>query len=175
MPGDVILKVDGVQVALAGDLQRQILGKKIGQKVDLDVWRAGKVQRLAVMTGEQPDSMLRASFRPQRNRSTPSPQDRWTGVPGSPGLTVRDVSPEALREYGIRRQESGGVIVTAVEPMSPAAVAGIEAGDIITEAGGRPILGKKDFDKVLQSGDQGRGILLILLRGGQRTVAILKP
>ena len=90
-------------------------------------------------------------------------------------MTVREASPEALREFGIRRQESGGVVVTAVEPMSPAAVAGLEPGDIITEAGGRPILGTKDFEKVLQSDDQGRGILLLLQRGGRRTVAILKP
>ena len=175
VPGDVILKVDGVQVALAGDLQRQISGKKIGQKVDLDIWRAGKVQRLAVTTGEQPETMLRASYHSHRRRTPPVPQQQWTGVPSSPGLTVREVTPEALRDFGIRRQEAGGVIVSAVEPMSPAAVAGLEPGDIITEAGGRPILGKKDFDKVMQSDDQGRGILLLLQRGGRRTVAILKP
>ena len=95
--------------------------------------------------------------------------------PASPGMTVRDVSPDVLRTFGIRRQESGGVIVTAVEPMSPAAVAGIEPGDIITEAGGCPILGKQDLDKILQADDQGRGILLLLRRGGRSAVAILKP
>ena len=175
MPDDVILKVDGVPVALAGDLQRQILGKKIGQKVDLDVWRAGRVQRLAVTTGEQPETMLRASLRPRRKPTGSAPMQRSPGVHTSPGMAVREATPDALREFGIRRQESGGVIVTAVEPMSPAAVAGIEAGDIITEAGGRPILRKQDFDKALQSDDQGRGILLLLQRGGRRAVAILKP
>ena len=175
LPGDVILKVDGVQVALAADLRRQILG----QKVDLEIWRDGRVQRLAVTPGEQPDNMLRASFRQRPNPANPAKppasSQRLDGVPSSAGMTVRDASPDALREFGIRRQESGGVIVTAVEPKSPAAVAGVEPGDIVTEAGGHPVLGKKDFDKALQSSDQGRGLLLLLQRGGRRAVAILKP
>jgi len=176
LPDDVILKVDGVPVALAGDLRRQILGKKIGQKVDLEVWRAGRVRNLAVTTSEQPDQMLRATLRSRHKPANPpAPSRQLPDSPASPGMTVRDVSPDVLRTFGIRRQESGGVIVTAVEPMSPAAVAGIEPGDIITEAGGCPILGKQDLDKILQADDQGRGILLLLRRGGRSAVAILKP
>lgn len=181
LPGDVILKVDDVQVSLASDLQRQILGKKIGQKVGLEVWRAGTVQRLAVTTGEQPDTMQRASLRPRRNQlQRPAPPKTSVpaepGIaPGSSGMSVRDAVPETLREYGIRRQASGGVIVADVAPMSPAAVAGLEPGDIITEAGGRPILGKPDFDRALKALDPERGLLLLFERGGRRGVAILKP
>ena len=45
-PGDVITKVDGKQVAVASDLQREILGKKIGEAVQLEVWRNGRTLRL---------------------------------------------------------------------------------------------------------------------------------
>jgi serine protease Do len=75
----------------------------------------------------------------------------------------------------IERKESGGVLVAAVEPFSAAAAAGLEPGDIITEAGGKPILGKKDFDKAMGEMSQQRGILLLLERSGQKTFAILKP
>jgi len=181
LPGDVILKVDDVQVSLASDLQRQILGKKIGQKVGLEIWRAGRVQRVAVTTGEQPDTMQRASLRPRRSqiqRPLPDKPSAPAGpaiVPGPAGMTVRDAVPQALREYGIRRQASGGVVVAEVVPMSPAAVAGLEPGDIITEAGGRPVLGKPDFDRAMKSMDPERGLLLLFERDGRRGVAILKP
>jgi serine protease Do len=75
----------------------------------------------------------------------------------------------------IERKESGGVLVAAVEPFSAAAAAGLEPGDIITEAGGKPILGKKDFDKAMAEMSQQRGVLLLLERSGQKTFAILKP
>jgi S1-C subfamily serine protease len=75
----------------------------------------------------------------------------------------------------IQRKSSGGVLVTEVAPLSPAAAAGVERGDIITEAGGRPIHSKKDFETILGGMNNDRVILLLLERGGQKTFAILKP
>ena len=45
----------------------------------------------------------------------------------------------------------------------------------ITEAGGRPVLSKKDLEEVLNSAAPDRGLLLLIERGGSRTFAILKP
>ena len=165
-PGDVITKVDGKQVALASDLQREILGKKIGQPVELEVWRNGRTLRLVVQTGEHPDKFIRASVRAKEPRQSD---------PSMPGLSVEEVTPEALQTMKIQRKDSGGVLVTAVEPFSAAAAAGLEVGDIITEAGGKPILGKKDFDKAMSEMSRQRGVLLLLERLGQKTFAILKP
>lgn len=165
-PGDVITKVDGKQVALASDLQREILGKKIGQSVELEVWRNGRTLHLVVQTGEHPDKFIRASVRAKEPRQSD---------PSMPGLSVEEVTPEALQTMKIQRKGSGGVLVTAVEPFSAAAAAGLEVGDIITEAGGKPILGKKDFDQALSEMSRQRGVLLLLERLGQKTFAILKP
>ena len=165
-PGDVITKVDGKQVALASDLQREILGKKIGQPVELEVWRNGRTLRLVVRTGEHPDKYVRASVRAKEPRQSD---------PSMPGLSVEEVTPEALQTMKIQRKDSGGVLVTAVEPFSAAAAAGLEVGDIITEAGGKPILGKKDFDQAMSEMSRQRGVLLLLERLGQKTFAILKP
>ena len=165
-PGDVITKVDGKQVALASDLQREILGKKIGQPVELEVWRNGRTLRLVVQTGEHPDKFIRASVRAKEPRQSD---------PSMPGLSVEEVTPEALQTMKIQRKDSGGVLVTAVEPFSAAAAAGLEVGDIITEAGGKPILGKKDFDQAMSEMSRQRGVLLLLERVGQKTFAILKP
>jgi Do/DeqQ family serine protease len=165
-PGDVITKVDGKQVALASDLQREILGKKIGQPVELEVWRNGCTLRLVVQTGEHPDKFIRASVRAKEPRQSD---------PSMPGLSVEEVTPEALQTMKIQRKDSGGVLVTAVEPFSAAAAAGLVVGDIITEAGGKPILGKKDFDQAMSEMSRQRGVLLLLERLGQKTFAILKP
>jgi serine protease Do len=172
MPGDVITKVDGKAVSVASDLQREILGKKIGQSVQLEVWRQGRTLRVDVKTGEQYDKFMRASMR-QQSPSTKQQNPRQ--APTSPGLVVEDATPELLKTMKIQRKESGGVVVTSVEPLSAAAVAGLEPGDIITEAGGKRVLDKKDFDAAMRDTSDQRGILLLLERAAQKTFAILKP
>ena len=174
LAGDVILKVDGSEVALASDVQHEILSKTIGQKVLLDVWREGRTVRIEVLTGEQPDSLVRVSTK-SRKSQLPSPAAPPVLQPSTPGFSYKDAGKDALQEFGIKQQRTGGVVVSKVEEGSPAAVAGLEAGDLITEAGGRPVLGKKDLDEVLNSADPDRGILLLLERSGNRTFAILKP
>jgi serine protease Do len=175
-PGDVITKVDGKPVELASDLQREILGKKIGQSVELEVWRRGRTLRVNVNTGEHPDKYVRASVRPSRSLSPQNPKSKAEPAEsGWPGLVVEDATPEVLKKSNIDRKEAGGVLVTHVEPGSPAAAAGLEAGDIITEAAGKPVLGKKDFDEATKSMGGQRGILLLLERAAQKTFAILKP
>ena len=169
-PGDVITKVDGRQVSIAADLQREILGKKIGQSVQLEVWRNGRTLRLDVKTGEHPDKYVRASVRAGGPRPSDSPSTAEDS--STPGLSVEDATPDSLRKMKIDRKVPGGVVVTAVEPFSAAA---LEPGDIITEAGGQPILGKKDFDKAMGETGRQRGVLLLLERSGQKTFAILKP
>jgi len=171
-PGDVIVKVDGVVVGLAGELQRQILSKAIGQRVNLDVWRQGQVVQVAVQTGEQP-SFQRASMRPRSQvpRAQPAPNQQ----PSSPGMTYEDVTPESMARLGLRKSELGGVVVTAVEEGSEAAVAGLKAGDLISEAGGRKVLNSQDLASILASDAPGEGTLLLIERDGAKTFAILKP
>lgn len=175
-PGDVITKVDGKSVSLASDLQREILGKKIGQSVELEVWRRGRTLRVDVQTGEHPDKYVRASVRPGRPKSPQAaPPSAKPAESGTMGLVVEDATPELLKKMNLSRKESGGVVVTEVEPASPAAAAGLEPGDIITEAAGKPVLSKKDFENATESMGGQRGILLLLERAAQKTFAILKP
>ena len=173
--GDVILKVDGTEVALASDLQREILAKKIGQKVRLDVWRRGRMARMDVQTGEQPNPLVRVSTRPQKRHAKNSADAPITQQPSTPGFAYQDITKEELDKLGARRQAIGGVIVTQVESGSPADAAGITVGDIITEAAGTPLQGAKQLGKILETQDTDRGILLLIERGDRRTFAILKP
>jgi serine protease Do len=173
-PGDVITKVDGKTVELASDLQREILTKKIGQSVALDIVRQGKVLRIAVKTGEQPDKFMRASVRRPASKP-PTPRSNRSAPPSTPGLTVKSATPENLASLQLQRKESGGVVITEVEPYSASAAAGLEVGDVITEAGGRPVFGPDDIEAAISLADQGHGVLLLLERRGQKTFAILKP
>ncbi len=160
--GDVIVKVDSVPVSLSRDVQREILSKKVGQNVQLELWRNGKVAVVSLRTGEQPDRMTRAS-----NRRVPAePPTKQVAPAGSHGLIVEDVVPGA---------PVGGVKVKDIAPGSAANAAGLMPGDIITEVAGKPLKGKTDFEAAIAGADLTRGIMLMVDRDGQRTFAILKP
>ncbi len=163
--GDVILKVDNIPVGLSRELQREILGKKVGQSVTLELWRNGKISSLTVKTGEQPDRMMRASNRPApaeppaRSPQPPSP-------PANFGLVVEDLPPES---------PVNGVQVTDIAPGSAADAAGLMRGDVITEVAGKSLKGTGDFDAAIAGADLSRGVMLLVDRAGERTFAILKP
>lgn len=163
--GDVVTKVDGIGVALSREMQKQILGKRIGQTVQLEVWRNGQVMEIPVTVGEQPGNFIRAV----RSGEPPSPERETAPMRqgGGLGLGIKD------KPAGTSRRQ--GVEVSEVQPNSAAAVAGLQPGDIITEAAGQPLFGKPDLDKILEGIDSDRGVLLMIDRGGKETFVILKP
>src|SRR5262249_8783065 len=63
-PFDVITHVDGTPVETDSQLQHQILKKKVGQNVELSVWRKGRTIKVPVKTGELPSEITRASNEP---------------------------------------------------------------------------------------------------------------
>jgi serine protease Do len=161
--GDIILKVDDVPVSLSRDVQREILSKKVGQHVQLEVWRNGKVTRVSMRTGEQPERLTRAS-----NRRSPleQPPAKPVPPPSNHGLILDDAPPGSSEV---------GVTVRGIVPGSAADAAGLSPGDVITEVAGKPVKGKEDFDAAMAGSDLTRGIMLMVNREGQRTFAILKP
>jgi len=162
--GDVIVKVDNVPVQAAHDLQREILSKKIGQTVQLDVWRDGALAKVALQTGEQPDRLQQAS----NQRFVPrgeSPNTR---------KKLRENNTLGLVMQNLPAGQSG-VGVSDVIPDSAASAAGLQEGDIITEAAGKPVTSVDDFKASLSGVDLSRGVMLMVDRNGQKTFAILKP
>ena len=56
-PFDVITQVDNAPVSTDTQLQREILKKKVGQNVELTVWRKGQTLKIPVTTGELPNDI----------------------------------------------------------------------------------------------------------------------
>src|SRR5438445_5973037 len=63
-PFDVITQVDGTPVETDSQLQHEILKKKVGENVELTVWRKGQTVKMSVKTGELPNEIARASNEP---------------------------------------------------------------------------------------------------------------
>ncbi|MEP6821584.1 MAG: trypsin-like peptidase domain-containing protein [Chthoniobacterales bacterium] len=164
-PLDVITQVDGAPVASDTQLQREILKKKIGQNVELTVWRKGQTMKVPITTGELPGEIGRAS-----NVPTPAPQAPEDA--NKFGLQVQELTKEMVARLKLDVKE--GVIVTDVADNSLASAQGIEREDVITEADNKPVKNVASFREALTKADPRKGILLYLDRKGSKTFAVLK-
>jgi Do/DeqQ family serine protease len=165
-PGDVITHVDTAPVASDTQLQREVLKKKIGQNVELSVWRKGQTLKIPVTTGELPGEVGRASTAP-----APVPQSS-EDASGKFGLQVQDLTKEVADRLRLTVQQ--GVIVTDVADNSLASAQGIEREDVITEIDGKPVPNVQSFREAMSKADPRKGILLYLDRKGSKTFAVLK-
>lgn len=165
-PFDVITQVDGTAVTTDTELQHQILRKKIGQNVELSVWRKGQTMKIPITTGELPNEIARAS-----NQPAPQAAPREEEM-GKFGLQVQELTKEVAQRMKLGVDK--GVIVTDVVDNSLAAQQGIEREDVITEVDGKPVTDAKSFREALNKADPKRGVLLYLDRKGSKTFAVLK-
>lgn len=165
-PADVITDVDGAPVSSARELQREVLKKKIGEPVNLGVWRNGKKISIAVRTEELPNEPNRLAA-----QTTPGPQNQGNAA-AAYGLQVQDITADLKQELGLKSDT--GVVVTEVAPNSPAAVADIQPGDVITEVGHTAVTNSESFEKVLADQTGKPNLLLLLDRKGVKTYSIVK-
>src|SRR5881275_1386096 len=165
-PFDVITQVDGTPVDTDSQLQHEVLKKKIGQNVELTVWRKGQMIKVPVRTGELPNEIARASNEPIQPVQ-PKQEDA-----SKFGLQVQEINKEVAERLHLSVQQ--GVIVTDVADNSLAAQQDIQREDIITEVDGKPVTNIQSFREALNKADPRRGVLLYLDRKGNKTFAVLK-
>jgi len=155
--GDIITRFDGHAAKNVAQLRMQVAATEPGRTVEVEIFRDGERKLIEVELGELEGSALAA-------QETPLSEDY--------GWKLRDLTPEAARQLNLEANTTG-VLVTEVEPFSPAARAGIRAQDIIVAAKGEPVSNLSDLKAVLKDADGG--IRLTLRRGETERFAFLHP
>jgi serine protease Do len=168
LSGDVIVNFDGGRVEDTRDLVRRVGETPDGKSVELVVFRDGDETALTVVLGRRELAEGVTATRP-----TP-------GLPPVPqtlemlGLTLGVPSADEREALGLAK-DADGLVIRDVSEISEAFEKGLRAGDVITEAGQRPVASVADFEaRVTEAREAGRKSLLLLLRrdGEPRFVAI---
>jgi serine protease Do len=160
---DIIVGVDGVPVKTPKDLQLQILHKKVGQTVTLDVVRGGKTVKVPIQTAEMVDRLQTASSRKGSGKS----RAQMTF-----GLTVQTLTKDLAKRFDV--DESEGVVVTDVAEGSIAGDAGLQRGDVITEVDRNPVHDADEFASAMSKADGKKGVLIFIKRNGASIFVVLK-
>ena len=155
--GDVIVEFDGKEVADSKDLPRLVASTPVGKSVSIKLWRNGKVLDRQVKVGEMQEKV----------EITKAPFQK------SLGITVQNLTPEIAKGLGLKKDT--GVVVTRVEPGSPAADAGIQTGDVIREVNRTHVKDAEDFIQKIEKAKVQNNILFSLQRGQNNLFAAITP
>ncbi|HEX6792748.1 MAG TPA: Do family serine endopeptidase [Casimicrobiaceae bacterium] len=145
--GDIIRKIDGQQVVDSTDVTSRIGNMAPGTKATVEVWRDGKPVTLTATIGSYDNSQKVAS-----NDNASTSHEKL-------GLAVRPLTSDEKQEVG-----HGGLVVE--NATGPAALAGIQAGDVIVSVGSNKVTTveglKQQVDKA------GKNVALLIERNGQK-------
>src|SRR5262249_4813105 len=87
------------------------------------------------------------------------------------GVSVQDVTPELAE--AMKLGQTHGALVGDIDPKGPAANAGLQTGDVIVEANGKPIDSQRELRLMISAMAPGSQMNLKVLRGNQtRSVAM---
>ncbi len=145
--GDVILKVDGVEVDMSSQLPVMIAGKKLGSAVDIEVWRDGSIKRLTAKPVELVEKGTKVAMR----------NDAQADETAKLGLAVRPLQEQEKRQV----ETDGDLVVEDVD--GPAAAAGVQRGDIILGVNGKSVKSMEEFRTAARK-TKGKVVALLIER-----------
>lgn len=193
---DVVLRFEGESVTSARKLTRLVGEASADQTVRLTISRGGAEQEVSatlakhdgmqnVFRSAMPPDILRGTMPAEIFRgTTPTPFEVDPGMiqinPGEGGFTFAfgnrriGVSTQPLTKqladyFGVK---DGGLLITSVNDNSPAAKAGLKAGDVITAVDGEKVTSPGDVSRAISKKEEGPVSLTIIRDRNTRTVMV---
>jgi serine protease Do len=154
---DVIVDVEGRDVAANEDLIRDISARLPGSIARVQVVRDGRRLTIPVRLTERPVSRADdTGTRPGGRGPRPA-----LNTPETPlGLTVRELDRSQIAQIDVPASIQG-VIVTRVDPTGAAFSAQVRRGFIITEINRRPVRSVADFERIVAAAKPGDILALL--------------
>ena len=168
--GDVVVKFDGVDVATFHHMQRIIGKKKPGDKVKVGLRREPGTVECEIELGT-PSSVASKERdvkkpEPQKEKEKEEKEEKEKKVKGPPEPNIPDESgPRPF--FGVELEDTGGkgARVVSVKEGSPAAKAGLIAGDIILHLNDMDVNGPTPAAEVIRALKPGDKLILKTKRG----------
>jgi S1-C subfamily serine protease len=175
--GDVIVEFDGERTRSARQFTRLVRETAPGKAVKMTVTRDGSKRTLDI-TPEARDSVTVQQF-PQVtgdafrffdrnfdfNVDAPRFFEGFSLSPRRLGVSVTPLSDQLAAYFGVK----DGILVSEVLENTPAAAAGLKAGDVITAANGRSVQSVADLTREVRETQPGSTIELRITRDRKET------
>ncbi|MBP1713850.1 MAG: serine protease [Deltaproteobacteria bacterium] len=153
--GDVIVSFDGIPLEGVNDFRNRLAASRVGRTVEIGLLRKGEMLTIQASI---------AAYKP-------TPLQTAVELRGKLGIDVKEISNLEARRRRMETRE--GVLLTKVDPNSPADRAGLEVGDVIHQINNQNLRGVGDYARILESIQAGEEVLLLVRDGRTGEVGFL--
>ena len=154
-PGDVVRSMNGHKIVSSIDLPAMVGLAEPGSKIQLEVWREGKLVSLTATLGNASDKVAALSGAGDRGERADLASAKL-----KLGLSLRPLDQMEKRQSGI----PGGLVIE--DAGGAAANAGVQPGDVLLSVNGMAV---NSIDQVRQVVDKaGKSVALLIQRGDER-------
>ncbi len=160
--GDIILELNGAPINDSRDLSLKVSMMAPGTVVKLQVFHDGHEQAMSVTLAELPATSQAAGSAAPGTSSGPHL-----------GISVDQLTPQIAQQLGLPAQ-TAGVVVTDVQPASPAEEADLRRGDVIQEVNRKPVASPDQFRSAIRQAAANQPVLLLIDRGGDHLFVVIQ-
>jgi serine protease Do len=161
--GDVITEFNGRPIRDMKELPRAVAATEVGATVVVKALRKGVEQNFNVTIGRLEDGEKKMAMNDPAKDKKDAPATVTTL-----GMTVSSMTDELRAKYKTD-EKIKGAIITEVAQEGSAAEKGLEAGDVIMEAGGKAVEGAADVATAVEAAEKAgkSSVLLLAAKAGQ--------
>ncbi len=164
LSGDIVLSFNGIKINKMRELPRIVAETEVGSKVEVEVWREGKLIKLFVILGEL-EEKGKVEFSQTEDQN---PENKAITNIDALGLEISNMTEDLALQYNVD-QNIGKVIITKVLSEGPSFNKGINVGDVIRRAGRKDVNNVNDVLKELDiAKERGSMAFLLLITNGER-------
>jgi serine protease Do len=160
--GDVIVEFNGKRIPRSSALPPLVGRTKVGRDAEVTIIRDRQRKTLQVNIAQLPGDFTRA----EATQVEPDPIRK-----SALGVEVQELDRETRQRLKI----DSGVVVSDVEPQSPAANAGIRKGDVISMVDNRSINSVSAFGDLVEDLEPGRSVAILIQRANGPVFLAIKP
>lgn len=155
--GDIITALNGAVVDTPNSFRNQVAGTAPDTDVRLTILRDNREQTVNAKLGE---------FQPQAGdgESSNTRDGAARNNAGRLGIGIEPLTAESKSQLGLAATTEG-VLIGEVEPVGPAAQAGLQRGDVIEQVNQQPVRSVADVTSALARSGNRPALLLINRRG----------
>jgi len=177
---DVIVGYNGETVESVAELSRLVRETPAGRTVTLDVIRNGQARQISAELGERPGRIWigpegkgNFEFRVAPGEGQHVFRFGGFGGRGRLGVQLESLSEQLGEYFGV--SDGHGALIASVREDSPAATAGLKAGDVITRVGDADVDDPMDVARAIREADTGSLAITLVREGSTRTVTVDLP
>jgi serine protease Do len=166
LSGDVIVKFAGKPIDDSRQLRALVSRASPGTSEEIQLVRNGKTQNVTVKLGSLQTETAQAKTGP--GLGGPEEKDPLAKF----GAHTETLNPQIAKELQLKEQK--GLIVAEVEAASPAGMAGLRPGDVISEVDRQKVDSTSKADQVVSQSKNPDEVLLLVKRDGNSLYVTLE-